>query len=111
MLQKSDNVFTNDSGNSLRVDRMQSEQHSRDPGCHKSAPMRRQDSDPSRESSRGGSMQQGVKHVEATCRLVTDASARQQHVEAKGKDSERTIRAVGPTVLQWCAPEVTAQQV
>ena len=56
-------------------------------------------------------MQQGVKHVEATCRLVTHASARQQHVEAKGEDGERAIRAVGATVLQRRAPEITAQQV
>lgn len=104
-------VFTNDSGHSLRVHGVHSEQQSRDPGCHESAPMRRQDANPSRESSRGGSMQQGVKHVEATCRPVTHATASQKHVEAKGEDGERAIRAVGATVRQRSAPEITAQQV
>ena len=104
-------AFTNDSSHSLRVHRVYSEQQSRDPRCHESAPMRRQDANPSRESSRGGSMQQGVKHVEATCRPVTHATASQKHVEAKGEDGERAIRAVGATVRQRRAPEITAQQV
>jgi len=104
-------VFTNDSGHGLRVHGVHSEQQSRDPGCHESAPMRCQDANPSRESSRGGSMQQGVKHVEATCRPVTHATASQKHVEAKGEDSERTVRAVGATVRQRRAPEISAQQV
>ena len=104
-------LFTNDSGHSFRVHGMHSEQQSRDPGCHESAPMRRQYANPSRESSRSGSMQQGVKHVEATCRPVTHATASQQHVETKGEDSERAIRAVGSTVRQRRAPEITAQQV
>jgi hypothetical protein len=111
VLKNCRNAFTNDSGHGLRVDGMHSEQHSRDPGCHESAPVRRQDPNPSRENSRGGSMQQGVKHVEATCRPVTQASARQQHVEAKGEDGERAIRPVGATVLQRRAPEIAAQQV
>jgi len=104
-------VFTDDSGYSLHVYGVHSEQQSRDPGCHGSAPMRRQGANPSRESSRGGSMQQGVKHVEATCRPVTHATASQKHVEAKGEDGERAIRAVRATVRQWRAPEITAQQV
>jgi hypothetical protein len=70
-------AFTNDSCDGLSVDRVQSEQHTRDPGRQEPTPMRREDSNPPRESRCGSSMQQGVEHVEASCRPVAHVSARQ----------------------------------
>jgi hypothetical protein len=104
-------VFTNDSGHSLCMDRMHSEQYSRNPGRHGSASMWCQDSHPPREGRCGGSMQQGVEHVEATCRPVAHAPARQQCVEAEGENGKRAKRAMGATVLERGAPEIAAQEV
>jgi hypothetical protein len=90
------------------MDRVHGEQNSRDPGRHGSASMRCQDSHPLREGRCGGSMQQSVEHVEATCRPMAHAPARQHDVEAKGENGKRAKRPVGATVPERGAPEIAA---